>query len=89
MYKKAGVILMGVIPDNAIQTDLFTFDADRHRQMQSLDSAVDRLNKVEGTETVVLSSQQYGKGQKFVDAIRRERKSQCPTTRWTDIIKLK
>lgn len=89
MYKKAGVILMGVVPDNAIQTDLFTFDADRHRQMQSLDSAVDRLNKVEGTETVVLSSQQYGKGQKFADAIRRERKSQCPTTRWTDIIKLK
>lgn len=88
-YKRAGVVLMGVVPDTAIQTDLFTFNADNHKQMRQLDCAVDKINRVDGTETVILSSQQYPKGKKFADAIKHEHKSPCPTTRWTDIIKLK
>lgn len=88
-YKRAGVILMGVVPSRAIQTDLFTFDAEKHRHVAALDSTVDKINKVDGTETVILSSQQYPKGKKFADAIKHDHKSPCPTTRWKDIITLK
>lgn len=88
-YKRAGVILMGVIPNSAIQPDLFTFDATRHTNMQQLDKAVDKINKVDGTETVILSSQQYPRGTKFADAIKHDFKSSCPTTRWCEIMKIK
>ena len=88
-YKRAGVILMGVIPNTAIQADLFTFNAEKHQQMIDIDCAVDKINKIDGTETIILSSQQYPKGKKFANAIKQEHKSLCPTTRWSDIIKLK
>lgn len=88
-YKRAGVVLMGVVPNTAIQPDLFTFNAERHEHITLLDHAVDKINRVEGTETVILSSQQYPNGKKFADAIKRDYKSACPTTRWTDIVKLK
>ena len=88
-YKRAGVLLIGVVPDTAIQPDLFTFDALRQGRMMQLDAAVDKINKIDGTETVLLSSQQYPQSHKFADAIRHEHKSPCPTTRWKDIIKLK
>lgn len=87
--KRAGVVLMGVVSNAAVQTDLFTFDVEKYQHMMQLDSAVDRINKVDGTETVILSSQQYPNGRKFADAIKHDLKSACPTTRWSDIIKLK
>ena len=89
LYKRAGVILMGVATDRAIQPDLFTFDAKRHKQLSQLDRTVDHINKVDGSETVILSAQQYPEGKKFADAIKHDHKSPCPTTRWNDIIKLK
>lgn len=88
-YKRAGVIMMEVVTNAAIQTDLFNFDVDRHRHMTQLDNAVDKINKVDGSETVILSAQQYPKGKKFADAIKHDHKSLNPTTRWSDIIKLK
>ena len=57
--------------------------------MTQLDNAVDKINKVDGSETVILSAQQYPKGKKFADAIKHDHKSLNPTTRWSDIIKLK
>ena len=48
-----------------------------------------------GTETVVLGSQQYtqkdgkGKAEVFANAIKHDFRSKNPTTRWSDIIKLK
>ena len=58
-------------------------------------AVIDRINKVNGTETIVLGSQQYtqkdgkGKAQVFANAIKHDFKSKNPTTRWSDIIKLK
>ena len=52
-------------------------------------------NKVNGTETIVLGSQQYtqkdgkGKANVFANAIKHDFKSKNPTTRWSDIIRLK
>ena len=94
-YKKAGVIVMGIGPDSPIQQDLFDTNAEQFQKMKRLDEVVDRINRLHGSETIVLGSQQYtkpgGKGRAdvFANAIKHDFKSKNPTTRWSDIIKLK
>lgn len=94
-YKKAGVIVMGISADNPIQHDLFDLTPEQYEKMKSLDDALDRINRMYGSETLVLGSQQYtkkggdGKAGVFADAIKHDFKSPNPTTRWCDIIKLK
>ena len=94
-YKKAGVIVMGIGPNSPIQQDLFDINAEQFEKMKRLDAVIDRINKVNGTETIVLGSQQYtqkdgkGKAQIFANAIKHDFKSKNPTTRWSDIIVLK
>ena len=94
-YKKAGVILMGIVPDSPIQTDLFDYNPEQYEKKKRLDEAMDKINRINGSETVVLGSQQYtkqgGKGRAdvFADAIKHDHKSPNPTTRWSDIIELK
>ena len=94
-YKKAGVIVMGIGPNAPMQLDLFDYNAEQFQKMKRLDAVIDRLNKVNGTETVVLGSQQYtqkngkGKAEVFANAIKHDFKSKNPSTRWSDIIKLK
>ena len=93
-YKKAGVIVMGIGPDSPIQQDLFDINAEQFQKMRRLDEVVDRINRLHGSETIVLGSQQYtapnGKGRAdvFANAIRHDHKSPNPTTRWSDIIPL-
>ena len=94
-YKKAGVIVMGIEPNSPIQQDLFDTNAEQFEKMKRLDAVIDRINKVNGTETIVLGSQQYtqkdgkGKANVFANAIKHDFKSKNPTTRWSDIIQLK
>ena len=94
-YKKAGVIVMGIGPGNAIQQDLFDINAEQFEKMRRLDAVIDRINKVNGSETIVLGSQQYtrkdgvGKADVFANAIKHYFRSKNPTTRWSDIITLK
>ena len=94
-YKKAGVIVMGIGPNSPIQQDLFDINAEQFEKMKRLDAVIDRINKVNGTETIVLGSQQYtqkdgkGKANVFANAIKHDFKSKNPTTRWSDIIILK
>ena len=94
-YKKAGVIVMGIGPDSPIQQDLFDINAEQFQKMKRLDEVVDRINRMHGSETIVLGSQQYtnkdgkGKADVFANAIKHDFKSKNPTTRWADIIHLK
>ncbi len=94
-YKKAGVIVMGIGPNSAIQADLFDFNAEQFEKMKRLDAVVDRINRVNGSETIVLGCQQYtqkggiGKADVFANAIKHDFRSKNPTTRWSDIITLK
>ena len=94
-YKKAAVIVMGIGPNSPIQQDLFDINAEQFEKMKRLDAVIDRINKVNGTETIVLGSQQYtqkdgkGKANVFANAIKHDFKSKNPTTRWSDIIILK
>ena len=119
-YKKAGVIVMGIGPDSPIQQDLFDVNAEQIQKMRRLDEVVDRINRMNGSETIVIGAQQYtrkdGKGKAaiereksracssssereqarpkvkadvFANAIKHDFRSKNPTTRWSDIIKLK
>jgi len=94
-YKKAGVIVLGIGPNSPQQLDLFDYNAEQFEKMKRLDAVMDRINKVNGTETIVLGSQQYtkkngeGKAEVFANAIKHDFKSKNPTTRWSDIIELK
>lgn len=94
-YKKAGVIVMGIGPQTPIQTNFMDFNADQFQKMKRLDAVIDRINRVNGTETIVLGAQQYtqkdgkGKANVFANAIKHDYRSKNPTTRWSDIIRLK
>ena len=93
-YKKAGVIVMGIGPASPQQLDLFDYNAKDYDKKKRLDKAIDKINKINGSETIVLGAQQYtkGKGEKaevFANAIKHDHKSKKTTTRWSDIIKLK
>ncbi len=119
-YKKAGVIVMGIGPDSPIQQDLFDVNAEQIEKMRRLDEVIDRINRMHGSETIVIGAQQYtqknGKGKAaiereqsqaclgsaerkqarpkvkaevFANAIKHDFRSKNPTTRWSDIIKLR
>jgi len=94
-YKKAGVIVMGIGADSPIQQDLFDINAEQFEKMKRLDEVIDRINRMQGSETIVLGSQQYtrkdgkGKADVFANAIKHDYRSSNPTTRWSDVIKLK
>lgn len=93
-YKRAGVIVLEVKSEKCIQPDLFSFNLDKYRKMRRLDKVVDTINRINGSETVVLGAQQYtakggkGKAGKFADAIKHDRKSPNYTTRWSDILRV-
>ena len=86
---------MGIGPDSPIQQDLFDINAEQFQKMRRLDEVVDRINRLHGSETIVLGSQQYtkkdgkGKADVFANAIKHDHKSPCYTTRWSEIIKIK
>lgn len=94
-YKRAGVIVLGISPNSPIQQDLFDVPAEQIEKMNKLDKVLDRINKHYGSETIVIGSQQYtqkdgqGRAEKFANAMKHDFKSKNPTTRWSDIIKLK
>ncbi len=94
-YKKAAVIVGDIVPEKPVQQDLFDISAEQIQKMRRLDAVVDHINRVNGSETVVLCSQQYpvnvttGKADVFANAIRHEFRSKNPTTRWCDIIRLR
>ena len=77
-YKKAGVIVMGISPDSPIQQDLFDLNAEQIQKMRRLDEVIDRINRMHGSETIVIGAQQYtqknGKGKA---AIEREKSQAC------------
>ena len=94
-YKRGGVIVMGISPNSPIQQDLFDVNAEQIEKMNKLDKIIDRINKCYGSETIVIGAQQYtqkngkGKADVFANAIKHDYKSKNPSTRWSDIIKLK
>jgi DNA polymerase V len=79
-YKKAGVILSGIVPETNVQTSLFD-TVDRERQAKALQS-MDNLNAVYGKDKVRIGAQGFERKWK----LRQERLSPCYTTRMEDLI---
>ncbi len=94
VYKKAGVILMGISRGDSVQPDLFEYSPERASRHRRLDETVDRINRIQGRATVTLGGMHYGlpdtksKADPYADIIRHDHRSPSPTTNWRDIIKL-
>ena len=86
---------MGISPNCPIQQDLFDVTAEQIEKMKRLDEVIDRINKCYGSETIVIGAQQYtrpngkGRAEVFANVIKHDFKSKNPTTKWSDIIRLK
>ncbi len=83
-YKKAGVILMDLQQDTALQIDLFTQNKANESE-QSLVAAMDLINDKYGRNTVKLADL----GLKNKHMLNQDKKSPNYTTNWDDIIEIK
>ncbi len=81
-YKKAGVVVMGLVPEKQRQLDLFCEENPRH---QPLMQALDRLHKKYGSHKVKLASQDLARTWKM----KQSRLSPRYTTDIHDIITVK
>lgn len=61
------------------------------QKLRRLDEVFDRINRMHGSETIVIGAQQYTqkKAEVFANAIKHDFRSKNPMTRWVDIIKLR
>ena len=91
-YKRAGVIVAGICPDSAVQTNFIDYDSETYEKKRRLDEVIDRINRENGSETIVLGAQQYTTkdGKKvtagaFRDSIKHDFRSPSYTTKWSDI----
>lgn len=82
-YKKAGVIVMEIVPEDRIQGSLFD-RVDREKQAVVM-RKIDEINAKYGRDTLKVAAQ--GSGEKW--KLRQEKLSPCYTTRWEDIIKVR
>ena len=81
-YKKAGVIVMGLTPNNETQLSLFNTSNPKH---QPLMSVIDKMNRSYGKNKVKFATQSLGRQWKM----KQEKLSPCYTTRLEQIIKIK
>ncbi|MCA4782767.1 Y-family DNA polymerase [Empedobacter stercoris] len=78
-YKKAGVIVSAITPDNQAQMNLFHEDSPKHKALMSV---MDQLNANYGDHMLKLASQDVRRKWKM----KQERLSPCYTTKFTDIL---
>ena len=81
-YKRAGVIVTGLVPTDNHQLNLFLHENPKHRPLMS---AIDRLNKKYKMDTIKLANQDLQRTCKM----KQERLSPKYTTKINDIITVK
>ena len=82
IYKKAGVIVGRIVPQE--QTQLSLFDSLDREKRKRVNVAVDKINATMGKSKVKLAVQ--GNGRKW--RLKQEKLSPCYTTRFTDILEV-
>lgn len=93
-YKKCGVILSGITPDNAVQTALFDYNPEKRAHYDKLAAVMDAINTEHNTDAIHLGAQLPGKGEEdgkdelFLHNLRREHMSPRATTNWDEIIEI-
>ena len=80
-YKKAGVIVMGLTPNNETQLSLFNTSNPKH---QPLMSVIDKMNKSYGKNKIKFATQSLDRQWKM----KQEKLSNCYTTKINEIIKI-
>ena len=80
---------MGITPRRPLQLNMFDDSPAQRSRTAQLNQAIDRINKINGPETIIMAAQQYPGGKNFSEVIKHDFKSKNPTTRWSDIIRLK
>lgn len=83
LYKKCGVMLLDISPAGTIQRSLFDAVEENARHSAAIMSVLDGLNTRFGRDTVKVAA--AGTAQRWV--ARAENKTQCFTTRWTELPK--
>jgi len=78
-YKKAGVIVSAITPDDQAQMNLFHTESPKHKALMNV---MDKLNTTYGDHMLKLASQDVRRKWKM----KQERLSPCYTTRFTDIL---
>lgn len=78
-YKKAGVIVSAITPDNQAQLNMFHSESPKHKALMKV---MDRLNANYGDHTLKIASQDLRRKWKM----KQERLSPCYTTKITDIL---
>lgn len=81
-YKKAGVIVMGITPDNSTQLNLFVKEHPKHKQLMRV---MDKLNNNIGQKKLKFACQDMGRTWKM----NQEKLSPRYTTRLDEIITIK
>jgi len=79
-YKKAGIIVSEIIPENTVQQNLFDH-TDRNKQAVIM-QALDKINSKFGRDKVRIAAQGFDRKWK----LRQEQLSPCYTTRLSDIL---
>jgi DNA polymerase V len=89
-YKKAGVIVTGIVPNNAVQQNLFD-DINRQKQvqlMQTLDEVNAKLGAAKGSmHTPVKFAVQTHAAKEVKWPMQRKYLSPCYTTRWDQVLR--
>ena len=84
-YKKAWVMLTGIVPESEIQANLFNpsgYSSRQHKLMESLDAVNARFGK----QTMVLAGAGLGKDQSW--RMKQEHLSSRYTTRWDELMEI-
>ena len=82
-YKKSGVIVGDIIPQNKVQLNLFDMDEKRIKR-KDLNRTIDIINQIMGRSTVQIGSQGIAKNWQ----LKREKLSPCYTTKWDDLLRI-
>ena len=80
IYKKAGVVVSEIVPENQVQLSLF--DGVDRRKRKCLMNSVDQINKRIGKNKVRLAVQGFDRKWR----LKQEHLSPCYTTRFTDLL---
>lgn len=80
-YKKAGVLVMGIVPQNTIQQNLFENENPKHLALMK---TVDDLNRKLGTKKIKLANQNIKK----TWIMKQEKLSKKYTTDWNELLEV-
>lgn len=94
-WKRAGVIVSGIVPDSALQTSFLDIPPNLKQKLTKLSEVADAINRKHGDETVMVAKtmrstdSSTGKAATFRNSILHDHRSPFYTTDIKDVIKVK